>query len=250
MDIEWLEPWYPVGDCSRDALESELGRELVAGHPLYGLPVVALGRRNDQDDVLFRLDDETGRLAVVHLTWTHQSRIAPHWPHTTVYESLEDWKGQCMDRTFLARRIHAMALVLLTSRNDLSVIEVGDTIGIDLLVSIRKEKIRAIEQFGVILQGTVQEANAPYAASQQLNALMPKNPRFEPISIPICVFFFSMVGDPGYYAWLYEPATTNGIAKLRRHSNLECKSLDEEALEEIVDRVDRYFGALTNSLVC
>ena len=152
--------------------------------------------------------------------------------------------------TFLARRVHARALVLLTSRHDLTVMEVGDNSGIDLLVSIRKEKFRAIEQFGVILQGTVQEANTPEAASHLSNALMPKNLRFKPLSIPICVFFFSMVGDPGYYAWLYEPATTHEVAKLRRHSKLECKRLDEEALEEIVDRVDRYFSALSKSLVC
>jgi hypothetical protein len=153
------------------------------------------------------------------------------------------------ESTFLARRVHAMAWVLLTSRDDLTVMDIGDNSGIDLLVSIRKEKFRAIEQFGVILQGTIREANTPSMASHQLNALMPKNPRFEPISIPICVFFFSMVGDPGYYAWLYEPTTTNGIAKLRRHSNLECKRLDEETLAEIVDRVDGYTGALSKSLV-
>jgi hypothetical protein len=157
--------------------------------------------------------------------------------------------AQKPESTFLARRVHAMALVLLTSRDDLTVTEVGDNTGVDLLVSIRKEKLRAIEQFGVILRGTVQEANTPQVASQLLSALIPKNLRLEPLAIPICVFFFSMVGDPGYYAWLYEPATTNGIARLRRHSKLECKRLVEESLEEIVDRVDCYSDALSKSLV-
>lgn len=143
-----------------------------------------------------------------------------------------------------------MALVVLTSRNDLAVMEVGDNAGIDLLVSIRKEKLRAIEQFGIILKGTIQEANTAGAASRLLNASVSEDSGFEPISIPVCFFFFSMVGDPGYYAWLYEPTATSGIAKLKKHSHFECRSLDEEALTGIVGRVDRYFAALSKSLVC
>ncbi len=142
-----------------------------------------------------------------------------------------------------------MALVLLTSRDDLTVTDVGDDSGIDLLVSIRKDKIRAIEQFGVILKGTIREANSPSKASRELDTLMSESSRIEPITIPICVFFFSMVNDAGYYAWLYEPTNIKGIDKLRRHSQLDCKRLDEESLDEIVKVVNRYFESLSRSLV-
>ena len=61
--------------------------------------------------------------------------------------------------------------------------------------------------------------------------------------------FFSMVGDHGYYAWLYEPATSDGLPKLQRHANLECKRLNVEALEDIIRSVDRYYEALSKSLI-
>jgi hypothetical protein len=153
------------------------------------------------------------------------------------------------ESALLKRRTHAMAWVFLTDRDDLTVMDVGDDAGIDLLVSIRKDKVRALEQFGIILQGTVEKANTPLAACQILNAMMPKGRRFASISMPICTFFFSMVGDRGYYAWLYEPTTNDGAPKLRRHAKLECKRLDREALEDIIKSVDRYYDALSKSLI-
>jgi hypothetical protein len=149
----------------------------------------------------------------------------------------------------LKRRTHAMAWVILTDRDDLTVMDVGDDAGIDLLVLIRKDKVRAMEQFGVILQGTVERGNTPLAACQILNAMMPKGRGFESIYLPICIFFFSMVGDRGYYAWLYEPVESDGLPKLRRRAKLECKRLDPGALEDIIRNVDHYYDALSKSLI-
>jgi hypothetical protein len=123
------------------------------------------------------------------------------------------------ESALLERRTHAMAIVLLTSRDDLTVMDVGDGAGIDLLVSIRKNKVQGFEQFGVILKGTIEEAKTDRVASPLLNSMLSRRRRFEPISMPICVFLFSMVGDRGYYAWLYEPTTNDGLPKLRRHAN-------------------------------
>jgi hypothetical protein len=77
-------------------MERELQRELSAGHPLFGLPVKTLARRQDCDDVLFALQDGTGRVAVVHLTWTHSPPERPPWPGTTLFQSLEIWAAEGM----------------------------------------------------------------------------------------------------------------------------------------------------------
>jgi hypothetical protein len=94
--VQWLEPWYCITDVPSQAtgMERELCRELSAGHPLFGLPVRAVGRRQDCDDVLFVLDD--GRVAVVHLTWTHNPPEQPPWPGTTMYPSFEAWVAEGM----------------------------------------------------------------------------------------------------------------------------------------------------------
>ena len=95
--MEWLVPWYSVADNLAHAagLERELSRELSAGHPLFGLSVRALGRRQDRDDVLFAVADGTERAAVVHLTWTSRAEQWP-WPEAVVYASLSAWAAEGM----------------------------------------------------------------------------------------------------------------------------------------------------------
>ena len=79
MKIEWLEPWMPIERPEeREAMQKELHSELCASHPLFGLSVVALARRYDQDDVLFELADS--RVAEVHLTPSQALRDAFHLP--------------------------------------------------------------------------------------------------------------------------------------------------------------------------
>ena len=89
--VEWLAPWNPVSDdpSQAKAMEAELRRELVAGHSLHRVPVRAMGRRRDRDDVLFGLEDGSRRVAVVHLTWKPPER--PPWPITRFYSDFEAW---------------------------------------------------------------------------------------------------------------------------------------------------------------
>lgn len=73
-------------------MEEELQREISAGHPLFGLRVRTLARRRANDDVLFAVEDGTGRVAVVHLTWTHNPPDPPPFPRTVMFPSLEAWE--------------------------------------------------------------------------------------------------------------------------------------------------------------
>ena len=97
MNVQWLEPWMLVESSeARSAFEAELCRELGAGHPLLGLPVAAIARRADQDDVLFLLGD--GRVAEVHLTWRRRPEDDARWPRTLIYPSVEAWTEHRMMR--------------------------------------------------------------------------------------------------------------------------------------------------------
>jgi hypothetical protein len=91
-ELEWLEPWRPTAP----GLEAELARELSRGHVLAGRRAVAVGRRVDNDDVLFHLPDGPALLAVVHLTWTGQRERKPEWPHTQLYHSVAEFVERCM----------------------------------------------------------------------------------------------------------------------------------------------------------
>ena len=52
--VKWLEPW----ELSSDPLQEELMREIGAKHALSGCQAICVGRRVDNDDVLFLLPFE------------------------------------------------------------------------------------------------------------------------------------------------------------------------------------------------
>jgi hypothetical protein len=149
---------------------------------------------------------------------------------------------------FVSRRTEALAMVLLTSRPDLTVMSPPANAGIDLIVSIVQKKVHSFNHFGVILKGTSQEIHTARLASKVLKSLDSWKATSASLTMPVCVFFFSMVGNQGYYAWLQEPATSGGVPRLRHHANPECKPLDLEALQAIVDDVNSYFDDLSKVL--
>ena len=70
-------------------------REVKPGHPLYQVDVKAVAKRLDCDDVLYSLFKHSSAFAVVHLTYAI-SEVSPKWPHTRLFNSLEDWIESCM----------------------------------------------------------------------------------------------------------------------------------------------------------
>ena len=85
-EIEFAGPWFADDN---PALVDELRRELASGHVLFGAPVSAVARRRDGDDVLYALEDGSGRVAVVHLTWSAEAD--PAWPATELFTDLASW---------------------------------------------------------------------------------------------------------------------------------------------------------------
>ncbi|MND76368.1 hypothetical protein D3C80_680140 [compost metagenome] len=99
----WLWPlgWRTVmTDRVRTILEAELVRELTAGHVLKSRAAAVLGRFEQSDDVLFRLED--GSVAEVHLTWEDESQ--PDWPRTTIHPSFQAWATAWRANRKLGRR--------------------------------------------------------------------------------------------------------------------------------------------------
>lgn len=90
--LEWLPPWEPA----EPGLEDELTREVGSRHPLKGRKAISVGRRADNDDVLFYLPGCPALLAVVHLTWSGRRERDPRLPSTVLYESVRAWESECM----------------------------------------------------------------------------------------------------------------------------------------------------------
>ncbi len=97
--MQWLHPWHAVADLGARfaaAFEEVLRGEVAPGHALHGVPVEAIGKRDGRDDVLFRLLDGSGRVAVVHLTWTKSPPERPPWPATALFASVDEFAAERM----------------------------------------------------------------------------------------------------------------------------------------------------------
>ncbi len=82
--IELPEPWY----WTEQDLTDQLEKEISSSHVLYGKAVKTLARRQDNDDVLFLIDN--GNFAIVHLTWRTQRHVDNRWPTTQLFDNWED----------------------------------------------------------------------------------------------------------------------------------------------------------------
>ena len=75
---EW--GWHFPDAAIAQSLHGELQREVPPEHLLYGRAVETVAYRQDQDDVLFRHQDEPDRFTVIHLTWTRKREINAEHP--------------------------------------------------------------------------------------------------------------------------------------------------------------------------
>ena len=83
-NIELPEPWY----WTNQNLSGQLKKEISKNHLLFDKKVETLARRQDNDDVLFLVEDNS--YAVVHLTWSNNPHYDGQYPITFQYDSWEE----------------------------------------------------------------------------------------------------------------------------------------------------------------
>ena len=82
--LELPEPWY----WTEVDLSTQLQTEISTNHFLKGKITKTIARRQDNDDVLFEI--ENGKVVVIHLTWQKFAHKSPEWPTTEIYEDWSD----------------------------------------------------------------------------------------------------------------------------------------------------------------
>jgi hypothetical protein len=149
----------------------------------------------------------------------------------------------------IEKRAHALAIMYLTRRDDLTIGEVQEDIGLDLLVHFLPAGKDGVRQFGVALRG----AWAPVSREEADRVLRPsiqRLRRYGPFPFPVCLFFFTMEENQSWYTWVAEPVVApDGTFRLRLHDSASCKPLDKAAVNEIVGQVDRWYDAFFGTLV-
>jgi hypothetical protein len=150
---------------------------------------------------------------------------------------------------FIAERSRALALMHLTRRKDLVVTNAGRDVGLEFIVSMaRPDGEKTLRQFGVFLRGSKGPVTEEQL-DQTLRPTMPSLERIGPFPYPVCLLYFTMDGDQGYYTWVAEPEVADDAPRLSVHGEAHCHKLDRAALDEIVSRVGRWYDAFFGRIV-
>jgi hypothetical protein len=143
----------------------------------------------------------------------------------------------------IAERVRALATILLTRREDVSIHEVTEDFGLDLIATINHEEKPGLRQFGVELRGVWAKVTAEHA-NAVLKPSMQQILRYGPFPFPVALFFYTMENGEGWYTWVSEPhISSDGSFELRLHGEASCRPLDDEAVDEMVGQVDAWYDA-------
>jgi hypothetical protein len=144
---------------------------------------------------------------------------------------------------FIAERVRTLAVVYLTRRSDLSITEETDCVGVDLWVMLNLEDKEGHRKFGVKLRGVWTGVTADHA-NKVLYPSMQGMLRYGPFPFPVVLFFFTMENNEGWYTWAAEPVVpSGGNFEVVQHGEAACRPLNTEAIDEIVEAVDRWYDA-------
>ena len=152
-------------------------------------------------------------------------------------------KKNTLQQRLIGERIRAVAIVHLTRRPEILVHEETKDIGIDLLAFITPEDKAGVRQFGVQLKG-IWESVTAQEANRVLRPKMRETIQQGPFPFPVILFFFTMEKNQAWYTWVAEPIVLpQGLATFRLHDEAQCRPLHDQAVDEIVDRVNAWYDA-------
>jgi hypothetical protein len=149
---------------------------------------------------------------------------------------------------FLADRVRALATVILTRHEDLSIAETKRSTGLDFHVYIDREDKPMRLAFGVMLRGVPSTVPAD-GANEILGPTMGQFRGMRKFTYPICLFFFSMRDDRAYFSWLAEPILNGGVPKLVHRDEADCVELTDDLIDRSVERIVEWYDAVEGVLI-
>jgi hypothetical protein len=112
-----------------------------------------------------------------------------------------------------------------------------------LWVTLFREGLVGHRKFGVEVRGGW-AAVTPGRANQALQPSLQQVLRYRPFPFPVVLFYFTMEDNESWYTWVAEPVVLSGGGfELLQHSEASCRPLDTEAIDTIVEAVDRWYDA-------
>jgi len=153
--------------------------------------------------------------------------------------------------SFIEQRARILAMVQLTSRDDLQVIgEFHEEF--DLVVRLLSGAERGQRYFAVKLKGTTEVLSTAKDATRYLSSIDDKDTKYPPSKsgFPLILVVFSMQTDKGFYCWRIEPVIDEEhLPRVRIHNDFVCRPFVRTELGQIVERVNHWYDKFFAMLV-
>jgi hypothetical protein len=149
---------------------------------------------------------------------------------------------------YLSGRSRALATVILTRRDDLTIVATRKETGLDLHVSIEREDKPMRLIFGVLLRGLASTVTAEQA-NRILGPTLAQFRGMRKFTYPVCLFLFTMREDQAFFSWLAEPVISEGAPKLVHRDEAHCVELTDQLLDRVIEQVVAWYDVVESVLI-
>jgi len=146
---------------------------------------------------------------------------------------------------FITERSEALASLMLTSRDDVSLrTEREQNGGVDFVVALKEpNNVPTTKFFVVQVKGTLSSDQDDW--TENVKQLYKKGNAF---FLPACVFVVNVRTNDAAYAWVAEPYVRSGGVGLNFFEHPDFHPLDSAAVDQIVNRVKEWYEAMPRSI--
>jgi hypothetical protein len=145
---------------------------------------------------------------------------------------------------YIGQRSEALAIMYLTRRDDLIVSRQKEKDrGLDFLVTLLKDGGYSGRLFGVQVKATVSTPKlVQHDNLIEIKLNLDSLQSLAELPFPVCLFFFTLENDQGYYKWILEPVIEGqSSSKLFFNKSNEFTKLTDKEIEEIISVVNNWY---------
>jgi hypothetical protein len=144
---------------------------------------------------------------------------------------------------FIAERAEHLAIVHLTRSQNLAIERLNADYGLDLLASISRDESPTGRIFGIQVKGQDQALKGQQTPQFMLSPQ--EHQYFQELPFPVCILFFTMDDDRGYYNWIKLSHAAN--KHLRPVEADSWKVLNDASIAQIVEEVNHWYDEKSHS---
>lgn len=149
-------------------------------------------------------------------------------------------ENRLSDHALSTFRAVQLAIVHLTRRDDVAVIQEPQDYGVDLLVSLQEDG----RNVGRLLAVQVKAVRSTMSLSRVGHDSGPADASFSAFRFPLCLFVFSMEDDQGYWRWLRRPVSdASANRRLTTEQDETLHRLTDQTIDQILNAIRDWYDA-------